>query len=494
MTSVSCLIKGLKKRYFVSTLFCPLCMVGEVLCECALPMLLAKLIDEGVVAGEASCVQTFGVLMALVSGLSLLFGVGGSVLGGVSATAFSANLRHNLFSKIQAFNEKIVKDFTAPSLLTRLTTDVTTVQNVFSLAIRLCFRAPFMMAVGFVMAFKINSKLAIIFCVAIPVLALAVFFISRAAFPRFSFMLKKVDALSAVVEENLRSIRTVKSYTMEASEFKKASDAAKDVKVATVRSERLVITLSPLAQCVLCFAILAILFFGAQFVTAHSMTSGELVSFVSYTFTVLMSVMMIAMIFVDLTLSRASLGRIIEVFSASSCKEQNTPLKQKQNAPSKQKQNTPLKQEQSTPYALGQWVTFALAQNTNLESYKDTHSNLCQSTSSKTIILTPRATLFSGTVRSNLLWGNPNAIDEELKKALCDASFESVELDAEVKEHAVNFSGGQKQRLALARALVAHPANLILQEALNACDERTIETIKNRLGEISDVRVSYEGL
>lgn len=607
MTLLHHLIKGLKKRYIVATLFCPLCMVGEVLCESALPLLLARLIDEGVALGSVDAIKTFGALMVATSLLSLLFGAGGSVLGGVSATAFSANLRHNLFSKIQTLDDSFLKQFTIPSLLTRLTKDITTIQNAFTLATRLCFRAPFLLIVGFVMAFSINPKLALVFCVAIPILATAVYFISRAAFPRFNFMLKKVDSLCAVVEENLRSIRTVKSYTMEAAEQKKANSASVEVKDATVRSESLVITLSPLAQGVLCLAILAILFFGAQFVTKRSMTSGELVSFVSYAFTVLMSVMMIAMIFVDLTLSRASLGRLSEVFSAPSNEKFATALtEQLSTAPNvTEKSNDPtvkascdfspsqtflatvsdcdiqssldspclpdtkkldkntatfsnkktitapsattklssqtakgtaiFSSTQETAKALATQSTqstFAplndknplntpndfitpsfqntlstLAGKSNQPSptFSDTLSGQAPFATSKTqdtsktqealidtLTLTARSTLFSGTVRSNLLWGNDKALDAELDFALKIACFSEVALDESVKEHGINFSGGQKQRLALGRALVARPKHLILKAALNACDERTVAKIKENLATLTDIKVSFE--
>ncbi len=304
---------GLEKKYWFYTFLAPLTMVGEVVMETAVPYLMALLIDSGISAGDFPYAVKIGCVMLLCSLVSLACGAGGARFSAVAAFGFSRNLRRNLFSKIMRFSFANTDKFSSSSLVTRLTTDVTNVQNVYQLLIRICFRAPLMLVSGTVMAFFINSRLALVFTAAIPVLAAAIAVISSAAYGRFAQMLSRYDRMNSIVQENLIAIRVVKAFVRGGFECGKFDRAAAGVRDTQKRAEKLVIFLTPIMQAVIYASMIAVFWFGGRMVVSGSMKAGELVSFLTYVTQILASLMMIGMVFVSVVLSRASVGRIREV-------------------------------------------------------------------------------------------------------------------------------------------------------------------------------------
>ena len=311
MSSIKKITKNLEKKYWFYTALCPLVMIGEVVFETVIPFLMAFIIDNGIAARDMQYVLRIGACMILCSVLSLCCGAFGARFGAVASQGFSHNLRRMLFSKVQEFSFSNVDHFSTASLVTRLTTDVNNVQNVYQLVIRICFRAPFMLTAGTVMAFFLNAKLAFVFCISIPVLAVIIAFISIKAYSRFAVMLEKYDRLNTIVQENLIAIRVVKAFVRGERECEKFAESADAVRNAQLNAEKLIIRISPVMQLVVYSTIIAVFWFGGKMVVFGSMKSGELVSFLSYVTQILTSLMMIAMIFVVSGQSFLSASRIL---------------------------------------------------------------------------------------------------------------------------------------------------------------------------------------
>ena len=313
MSSISKMMKGLETKYKVFTVLSPITMIGEVVMETIIPMMMANIIDKGIADNNLKYVLTTGLIMIACACISLTFGALGARFSAVASFGFSRNLRRNLFSKVQDFSFGNVDHFSTSSLVTRLTTDVTNIQNTYQMLIRACFRAPIMMIAGIVMAVKINPRLSIIFLVALPVLTLVLIVLSTVAYPRFQKMLTQYDNLNSTVQENLIGIRVVKSFVRTKFEDKKFEEKAENVLKTQVSAEKLVIFIMPVMQIVVYLCIIASLWFGGRMITVGNMQTGELTSFITYITQILMSLMMLSMVFIMLVLSRASVTRIVEV-------------------------------------------------------------------------------------------------------------------------------------------------------------------------------------
>ena len=516
MNTIKKITAGLEKKYWLDTFLSPLVMIGEVVMETLIPFLMAKIIDIGITDHNLNYVLNIGALMVLCAFVSLFFGSCGARFGAVAALGFARNLRRRLFNKVQDFSFANVDHFSSASLVTRLTTDVTNVQNVYQMLCRICFRAPFMLAAGTIMAFKINSRLALVFLIAIPVLAFAVAALSSVAYSRFSEMLKKYDRMNNIVQENLIAIRVVKAFVRGDFENEKFREAAENVKKAQVRAEKIVITLMPIMQFVVYACIIFVLWFGGKMIVFGSMKSGELVSFLTYVTQILMSLMMLAMIFVNLVLSRASVSRICQVL------DEVPDILQPENAEKTVRNGSVDFENVSFSYSMKK-ENFVLS-GINLHIKSGNVVGIIGGTgSSKTtlISLIPRLydttlgtvkvggvdvkkydlkslrenvavvlqknVLFSGTIKENLKWGNKNATDEEIISA-CKASDADnfiknlpAGYETELGQGGVNLSGGQKQRLCIARALLKNPKILILDDSTSAVDTATEKRIREAL-------------
>ena len=517
MSNVSKLLKGLEDKYKICSVLSPVSMIGEVLLEIVIPLFMARIIDVGIANGDLSYVLKVGLIMVGLSCLSLLFGALGARFSAVAALGFSRNLRRNLFSKIQDFSFGNLDRFSTSSLVTRLTTDVTNVQNTYQMIIRLCFRAPFMLVSGTVMACIINRNLSVIFFVAIPVLAFFLALIGIKAFPRFSKMMKQYDNMNATVQENLTAIRVVKSFVRTPFENKKFSDSADAVRRAQVNAEKLVIFTSPIMQLVVYSCVILSLWFGGHMVVAGNMQTGELISFITYIGQILMSLMMLSMIFIMLVLSRASISRIVEVLdedpeiknpdaeATEEVLDGSIDFKDVRFSYSKREDNCVLSginlhidsgqmigviggtgSSKTTLVSLVPRLYDVLSGSVSVGGIDVKKYNLTALRDSVAMVL-QKNVLFSGTIRDNLRWGNEDATDEEIEQACIAAdahefisSFPNG-YDTDLGQGGVNISGGQKQRLCIARALLKKPKILILDDSTSAVDTATDARIRKAL-------------
>ncbi|MDY4902193.1 MAG: ABC transporter ATP-binding protein [Treponema sp.] len=532
MTTVGKLLHGLEKKYKVYSLLCPLTMIGEVLMETAIPLMMAKIIDVGIAQKNLPYVLKTGSLMILMSLVSLIFGGLGARFGALASLGFARNLRQRLFGKIQTFSFGNIDNFSSSSLVTRLTTDVTNLQNTYQMIVRICFRAPFMLLSGVILAFHINSRLSLIFLAAIPFLGAALFFIAATAYPRFKTMLAQYDKMNSRVQENLTAIRVVKSFVRSDYESRKFDEAAYDVRKFQVRAERIVILNNPIMQAVVYVCIILALWFGGNMIVAGNMQTGELVSFISYIGQILMSLMMLSMIFITIVLSRASTQRITEVFDeipeiqnpsginvihsdGSTTKEifkrvpngsvefKNVSFSYVKDEKNCVLSDVNIKIESGSVVGIiggtgSSKSTFVSLIPRLYDTLKGTVSvggidvrkyDLKTLRNSVAFVL-QKNVLFSGTIKENLRWGNENATEEEIVNA-CIASdahefISTLPLgyDTVLGQGGVNISGGQKQRLCIARALLKKPSILILDDSTSAVDTATDARIRMSLKKI----------
>lgn len=516
MGTIRKITAGLEKKYWLNTFLSPFVMIGEVVMETLIPFLMAKIIDVGISSHNMTYVLRVGGIMVLCAVVSLCFGAGGARFGAVAALGFARNLRRNLFKKVQSFSFANVDHFSSASLVTRLTTDVTNVQNVYQMICRICFRAPFMLVAGTLMAFKINAELALVFIVVIPVLAVAVIGLSSAAYPRFSAMLKKYDKMNSIVQENLIAIRVVKAFVRGDYEDEKFENAAKDVRNAQVRAEKIVIALMPFMQVVVYVCIIWVLWFGGKMIVFGSMKAGELVSFLTYVTQILMSLMMIGMIFVNIVLSRASVNRICQVLDevpdisnpknpVMTVTDGSVDFENVSFSYSKNKENFVLSDinlhinsgnvvgiiggtgsSKTTLVSLIPRLYDAASGVVKLGGINVKDYDLKTLRDNVAVVL-QKNVLFSGTIKENLKWGKKDASDEEIiaacKVSDADSFIQALPdgYETELGQGGVNLSGGQKQRLCIARALLKNPKILILDDSTSAVDTSTEKRIREAL-------------
>lgn len=506
---------GKYKKYAILT---PIVMFGEVMMEISIPFVMAQIIDKGIQGdGGISYTVKMGLLMILMALISLMFGALGGRLAAVAGMGFAKNVRKTLFDKIQDFSFANIDKFSTASLVTRLTTDVTNTQNAFMMLIRMAARAPIMLIGATVMAISINTRLAMIFLVAIPVLGIALYFIIKNAHPRFEAMLAKYDKMNGNVQENLIGIRVVKAFVREKQEKEKFELGADEVRRAQVFAEKLVILNMPLMQLCMYGCIVAVLWFGGNMVVEGTFAIGQLSSFISYVTQILMSLMMLSMIFIMTIISRASITRIVEVLdeeiditeTSSSLEVENGSIEFKKVSFSYSKNpekvalediNLSIKSGEtigiiggtgSAKTSLVQLIPRLydvlegelLVGGHNVKEYE-----LTTLRNSVAMVL-QKNVLFSGTIKENLLWGDEHAIEEEMIaacKAACAHDFimsfpDGYETD--LGQGGVNVSGGQKQRLCIARALLKKPKIVILDDSTSAVDTATDSKIRTAFRE-----------
>lgn len=512
------LFSGLGIKYSLFTVLTPVAMIGEVLMETFIPFLMARIIDNGISGYDLNYVYRYGLIMLGATLFSLLCGTLGGRLSSVAALGFSKNLRSKLFRKVQGFSFSQSDVYGTPSLITRLTTDVTNMQNIYQNLIRSMVRSPLMLIGGTVMALRINSRLAAVFLITIPVIAVFLSIIAVTAYPRFAVMLKKYDTLNTIVQENLIAIRVVKAFVRGDFECRKFEDVAGQVRDAQRRAEKVVVLNAPVMQISIYMCICATLWFGGNMVITGSMKTGELISFLTYVTQILMSLMMLSMLFVGFVLTRASVSRVMEILDEKDL-EKNSP------------ENTLMPQDGSVEFE-HVWFSYsgskekAVLSDINLKIEIGSSIGIIGGTgSSKSTLvsLIPRLydclegqvkvggrnvqdysfdslrkavgvvmqknLLFSGTIAENLRWGNETASDSQLEEALksCDAwdfvmNFPEG-LNTQLGQGGVNLSGGQKQRLCIARALLKNPLVLILDDSTSAVDTATDLRIRKSLRE-----------
>lgn len=480
------------KKYKWSTIFAPLSIIAEVLLEITIPVLMSRIVDNGIPNKDLAYIVKIGLLMVIMAIAGMCAGALSSRLAAKASMGFASELRSGLFKSVQRFSFSNVDRFSSASLVTRLTTDVTNAQNAFQMCIRMLVRAPVMLVGATIMAFSINSSLVSVFLITIPILAATLFIITKMAHPRFIAMLKKYDGLNSTVQENLISIRVVKSFVRSAYEKDKFKNANDGLMNASLRAEKVVIFNMPIMQLSVYACIIAILWFGGNMIAAGNMETGELISFISYVTQILMSLMTICMVFTNIVISRASLSRIIEVLNEQpdikdSAKEdipvndgsiefKNVTFSYYSTAEEVNLKNINVKIHSgetigiiggtgSAKSTLVQLIPRlydadegeVLVGGRNVRDYK------LKTLRSSVAMVLQKNVLFSGTIKENLRWGNAQATDEEIEaacKAACAHDFITSfpnGYETELGQGGVNVSGGQKQRLCIARALLCKP-------------------------------------
>lgn len=521
MSIIKKLMQGLEKKYKTAAIIAPLSIMGEVLLEVFIPLIMARIIDIGIANRDVSYVIRTGALMVGAALLSLICGCVAARFAAVASFGFSRNLRRRLFDKVQNFSFANVDKFSTASLVTRLTTDVTNVQNTFQMIIRMCFRAPFMFISAIAMSMYINRRLSVVFLICIPLIAIPVGFIMVKTFPRFQKMFKKYDELNGNVQENLIGIRAVKAFVREDFEKKKFDDTADSLRKLQVNAEKMVILNWPIMQLVMFLGIIAVLWFGGNMIIVGDMHTGELISFITYLIQILMSLMMISMLFVMLNISRASVQRIGEVLDEEIDLKSPPETEKSSLAPADGSvcfKNVSFSYDKNPDTAVLRDVNISIpsgsvvgilggtgSSKTTLVHLiprlydvldgsvevggRDVRTYTLDTLRSNISMVLQKNVLFSGTIEENLRWGNPSATEEEIKNACvaaCADRFISTFPDGYktvLGQGGVNVSGGQKQRLCIARALLKKPKILILDDSTSAVDTATDASIRKSLRE-----------
>ena len=506
---LSCL--GRYKKY---ALLAPSVILIEVFMEILMPWIMAKIIDVGIQNGDVRYVTRMGLLMIAMALASLTAGVLAGRFAAIAGAGLSKGIRQKLFYKVQEFSFRNIDHFTTASLITRLTTDVNNTQMAFMMMIRTAVRAPMMLICATLMAVYINASLAKIFLVAVPFLGVALYFIGSRAYPRFQIMLTKYDQLNARVQENLSAIHLVKAFVREDHEkevFRQAADQLRDTQL---RAEKILLWNAPIMQLVMYSCMIAVAWFGGNLIIAGDMLTGELLSFISYISQILMSLMMISMIFIMLIMSRASARRICEVFDEpldlTDAAVSDDPQLQDGSIEFRnvsffynEEAAAPVLHDINLSIASGQTVGILGGTGSSKTTLVQLIPRLYDASSGEVFVggrnvqdytlhtlhenvavVLQKNILFSGTIRENLRWGNPNASEEELITACQAAQAHDFIMafpqgyDTDLSQGGGNLSGGQKQRLCIARALLKHPKIIILDDSTSAVDTATDSRIR----------------
>lgn len=508
------------KEYKKASILTPVFVVLEVVMEVIIPMLMSKIIDVGIPNSDIKYILEIGILLTLSAIMSLAFGMLSGRFAAKASSGFAKNLRKGMFYKIQNFSFEDIDKFSTSSLITRLTTDVTNVQMAYMMIIRILIRGPVMLLAALFMAFSIDARLSCVFLVAIPILGVALFYIAIKAHPNFERVFKKYDKLNEVVQENVGGIRVVKAYANEEHEEKKFEDVNNEVYNYFKKAEKIVAFNSPIMQFVVYFSVLIISWLGAKFIIGGTFQTGELSSLITYAWQILMSLMMLSMVFVMIIIAQSSAERIVEVL------DQEPSIKNKKNPIKTIKDGSITFENVSFAYSDEKDPNKFALQDINLEIKSGETIGIIGGTgSSKSSLvqLIPRLyeatkgivkvggvnvkdydmeslrdevsmvlqknVLFSGTIAENLRWGNPNADDEELERVCKLAQADSFiqefpdKYDTYIDQGGTNVSGGQRQRLCIARALLKKPKILILDDSTSAVDTKTDSYIRKAFKE-----------
>ncbi|MDD7202260.1 MAG: ABC transporter ATP-binding protein [Sphaerochaetaceae bacterium] len=505
------------RQYKVVAAVTPLFMIGEVAMEVAIPTLMAAVIDRGVMKGDMSFILRMSVILVGSAILSLAFGTLGAFSGSRASTGFAANLRHDIFYRLQDFSFHNIDSFSQSSLITRLTTDVQNVQMAFQMVLRICFRAPVMLVFAMIMVVHNGGSLSVVFAIAIPFLSIALFLVMSHVHPYMSRAFKAYDKLNNVVQENLTGIRAVKAYVREQDEEKRFSVPNAEIHDNFVTGSLLMAWTAPLMMGTSYVCMIALAWLGAKAIVVRTtMTTGQLMSVLTYTMQILMNLMMISFIVIQLAVSQESARRITEVLDTESDMDPNpSGLKALDDgsidfshvdfAYNGSGKNLCLK---DIDLHIRSGETIGILGNTGSGKstlvsliprlYDVTGGSLSvgghpvkeydlHALRHEVNMVLQKNQLFSGTIASNIRWGAPEASDEEIWKALeiagaADFVREKPDgLDSVVEQGGNNFSGGQKQRLCIARAIVGKPRILIFDDSTSAVDTKTDAKIREGL-------------
>lgn len=506
-------IRQYKKDALLSPMYTTLCVVLEIL----IPYLTASIIDKGIAVGDMEHVAKIGSLMAVMAVLAMVFGIRAGVHSARASTGLAANLRESMFGRIQDYSFSNIDRFSTAGLVTRLTTDVTNLQNAFQMILQICTRAPVTLIVALFMAFSISAKLSTVFLVAIAFLGVMIVILIPKAMRYFRQMFRKYDAVNGVVKENVGAIRVVKAFVREEYEDEKFSGAADDLFKNSISAERIISFSMPIMQLTVYACILVISWFGAKMIVSQTgLTTGELTSLLSYVMNILMSLMMLSMVFVMVTQSAAAAQRIEEVL------EEQPDITSPENAVKtvkdgsidfdhvtfayQQRSGKPVLSDIDLHIQSGETIGIMGGTGSSKSSLVNLISRLYDVTAGEVrvggvdvrrydveslrdavSVVLQNNVLFSGTIYDNLRWGDKNATDEQCREAChlacADEFIERFpeKYDTRIERGGTNVSGGQKQRLCIARALLKKPKVLILDDSTSAVDTATDAKIREAM-------------
>ncbi len=516
------MIKTLAKsirEYKKQTILTPILVALEVIMEILIPFVMAKLVDYGIYGNNLPLIYKLGLLLLVLVTFSLIFGALAGKFAATASTGFAKNLRHDMYYKVQDYSFENIDKFSTASIITRMTTDVTHVQQSYQMLTRITFRAPLTLIFAFIMSFTINVKLSLIFLALAPVLAIGLYFIATHAYPIFEKLFKTYDKLNNVVQENVRGIRVVKSYVLEEEEKEKFGEVSQSIYKNFSKAEKIIAYNSPLMQLVSYAGLLLVSWFGAKLIVGPgTLTTGELMSLITYAMQILTSLMMISVVLVMLTISMASAERIVEILNEEpALKNNGNPIKEVKNGSIEfnnvnfsyvgNKDKTCLK---NINLKINEGETIGIIGGTGSSKttliqliprlYDTTTGTVkvggidvrdydIETLRNEVAIVLQKNVLFSGTIKENLRWGNKEATDEEMvrvcKLAQADGFINEFpkKYDTYIEQGGTNVSGGQKQRLCIARALLKKPKILILDDSTSAVDTKTDKLIRKAFKE-----------
>ena len=506
------------REFKKDALLTPFFVVLEVVMEVIIPMVMALLIDKGIDGQDMAAIWKYGIILVLCAMLALVFGAAAGTFAARASTGFARNLRHDMYYNVQNFSFSNIDKFSTGSIVTRLTTDVTNVQNAFQMCTRIAVRCPVMLVFALFMAMKINSRMALVFLAVLPILAIGMGILMKVVGPVFERAFKIYDRMNTVVQENVRGIRVVKTYVREDHETEKFEGVSGMLYRTFSKAQKTMAGVMPLMQFCMYACMLLISWFGARLIVGGSMTTGELTSMFSYAMQILMSLMMVAMVFVMITMAKASAERVAEILDEQpdlhnpanpihevkdgAIEFDDVSFSYKGDARKLALKNVSLhiKAGQTVGILGGTGSAKSTLVQLIPRLYDTTHGTVkvggvdvrdydIEALRDQVAMVLQKNVLFSGTIKENLRWGDENASDEELERvcrlAQADEFIQQMpdKDDTHIEQGGSNVSGGQKQRLCIARALLKKPKILILDDSTSAVDTKTDALIRKAFAE-----------
>ena len=506
------------REFKKDALLTPFFVVLEVVMEVIIPMVMALLIDKGIDGQDMAAIWKYGIILVLCAMLALVFGAAAGTFAARASTGFARNLRHDMYYNVQNFSFSNIDKFSTGSIVTRLTTDVTNVQNAFQMCTRIAVRCPVMLVFALFMAMKINSRMALVFLAVLPILAIGMGILMKVVGPVFERAFKIYDRMNTVVQENVRGIRVVKTYVREDHETEKFEGVSGMLYRTFSKAQKTMAGVMPLMQFCMYACMLLISWFGARLIVGASMTTGELTSMFSYAMQILMSLMMVAMVFVMITMAKASAERVAEILDEQpdlhnpanpihevkdgAIEFDDVSFSYKGDAHKLALKNVSLhiKAGQTVGILGGTGSAKSTLVQLIPRLYDTTHGMVkvggvdvrdydIEALRDQVAMVLQKNVLFSGTIKENLRWGDENASDEELERvcrlAQADEFIQQMpdKYDTHIEQGGSNVSGGQKQRLCIARALLKKPKILILDDSTSAVDTKTDALIRKAFAE-----------
>ena len=506
------------REFKKDALLTPFFVVLEVVMEVIIPMVMALLIDKGIDGQDMAAIWKYGIILVLCAMLALVFGAAAGTFAARASTGFARNLRHDMYYNVQNFSFSNIDKFSTGSIVTRLTTDVTNVQNAFQMCTRIAVRCPVMLVFALFMAMKINSRMALVFLAVLPILAIGMGILMKVVGPVFERAFKIYDRMNTVVQENVRGIRVVKTYVREDHETEKFEGVSGMLYRTFSKAQKTMAGVMPLMQFCMYACMLLISWFGARLIVGGSMTTGELTSMFSFAMQILMSLMMVAMVFVMITMAKASAERVAEILDEQSdlhnpanpihevkdgaieFDDVSFSYKGDERKLALKNVNLHIKAGQTVGILGGTGSAKSTLVQLIPRLYDTTHGTVkvggvdvrdydIEALRDQVAMVLQKNVLFSGTIKENLRWGDENASDEELERvcrlAQADEFIQQMpdKYDTHIEQGGSNVSGGQKQRLCIARALLKKPKILILDDSTSAVDTKTDALIRKAFAE-----------